>query len=154
MTKSSISLIALGIMLTLSACQTSGPNYTSSTVPIKPQRSNLSEAEYAVKLTAHLFPRKCITYKYFSTTGYDKNGPKNKVSSFDMHRLEKNSLENGWYNTQVSSPFASGKIYVNTNSAQIVCGRNNWLKKAEKENIQGNWNLKNVDIAKLLNLSD
>ena len=143
-------LASVASILILAACQTTGTKYTSDTVPLKPQRSDLSEKEYAVKLTAHLFPRKCITYKYFSTTGYDKDGPKNKVTAFNMTRVEKNSLDNGWYNSQINSAFARGKIYININSDQIVCGRKNWLKRADKDDIRGIWDHVKVDIAQLL----
>ena len=141
-----LSAILIGL---LSACQTTNRPYNVLTVPTPPKKADLSESEYAVKLLVHLFPRRCITFRHFSTNGDDRTGPTNYVRDFDIHEVYKNSLGNGWYNAKFSSSFASDKIYINTESTKIVCGKKDWKTLTKKKNILGKWKPESIDTAHL-----
>ncbi|NQW01947.1 MAG: hypothetical protein HQ483_19745 [Rhodospirillales bacterium] len=118
--------------------------------PTMPVRESLSEPEYAVKLVAHLLPRKCITSRHMASDPNPTGDLKARVSKFKLMRVYQNSLENGWYKIYSSSPFGSGNVYTNTASQRIVCGSRSWTTISQKENIGGTYKLLNVDIGKVM----
>ncbi len=148
-------MLVVGVAtLVVAGCQTTDTlglqEGDMNTVPTMPSQGSLSEPEYAVKLVAHLLPRRCVTARYIASDPSQTGTLKRKANKFKLMRVYKHSEDNGWYKVFSSSPFASGGIYANTNQNRIVCGTRNWGKVSKSEGVEGTFSLIKVDIGKVL----